>query len=58
VRQRPKGENGGSRYNRASKYQAPSNFALIKEEVGSVAGYVGVLFFFTEPLLQIAIKKM
>ncbi len=29
----------------------PSNFALIKEDVGGVAGYVGVLFF-TEPLLE------
>ncbi len=26
--------------------QIPSNFALIKEEVGGVAGYVGVLFFY------------
>jgi len=28
-----------------------SNFALIKEDVGGVAGYVGVLFF-TDPLLK------
>jgi len=54
VRQRPKGENGGSRYNRASKYQAASNFAL--EDVGGMAGYVGVLFF-TEPLTLIDVNK-
>ena len=27
-------------------FQTPSNFVLIKEDVGGVAGYVGVLFFY------------
>ena len=43
MRQQPKGENGGRRLQYS--FHTPSNFALIKEDVGGVAGYVGVLLF-------------
>jgi len=43
MRQQPKGENGGSRLQHS--FHTPSNFVLIKEVVGGVAGYVAAFDF-------------